>query len=243
MFNIIGAASTPTEASLKYAWTIYMSYDKFHPNKVPYVPSIKMFFQAFVYRLQPEPVLDHVAKHFRKMFDDETSYYDYNKEILYLRSELSKRIITTTDYSDPSFQSSYALVDFNDRSTQHSYNMSSAFGRTPTPTHQPNPTVPYQYTKPNPNWPQNPGYTNRYQQAKCRDFPFCTFVKCSFAHLDEKGMENDKLTGIQDDPYRQQPTQDLMTRCDEYRATLPASEKTTLSTENPTKKPRYGPDR
>ena len=90
-FDVIGASMVLEQ--LEYAMTIYLSYNKSHPNKVPYVPTSKIFFQAFVYRLHPDPVLDHCARHFQKLFDGETAYYDFDVQILWLRSELSKRVI------------------------------------------------------------------------------------------------------------------------------------------------------
>ena len=79
IFNVIGAVTNPTEASMVLiSWNFLSAVCK---NVL------------FVHRLHPHPVLDHCARHCQKKLDDETAYFDFDVEVLWLRPELSNRVI------------------------------------------------------------------------------------------------------------------------------------------------------
>ena len=86
-----------------------------------------------------------------------------------------------SDYNTQYFYNSNAhALRYDPYATfQHGFAMNPLPDRQPTPTYQPNLPHIYPYSRPNPAWIQNPpGSQLPGQAARCRTFPFCTFLNC-----------------------------------------------------------------
>ena len=163
------------------------------------------------------------------------------------------------DFTDLNTQIQYNYqanlpTPYHQSSYQQGYYLPPPIDRLPTPTFQPSATTTYPYSRPSAAWPQSSVGSPQSQlplgqAARCRTFPFCSFLNCKFAHCDDHGLPNPQLTAIQDESYRQQTLVPPGIRWEpdaSLRARLEAilSSSTPLppaNGETPLKRQRYGP--